>query len=112
MVEGETARYSDVIEADPRFEVHPSGHTKKVLRYQSLTTGEAIALEKRKGPPVLYVAHERQAVSPHIFEGGRVVPSGRTGRNSNLQAAFGEGPLFAIRPQHDVDFLAVLGCVL
>jgi hypothetical protein len=110
--EGDTARFADIIEADLRFEVHPAGHTKKLLRYRSLASHEPLVIEKRKGPPVVYVSHESTKAFGYAFSNARRLPAGKTQRNSNLAAAFGERELTAIKPEHDVDFLAAVGCVV
>jgi hypothetical protein len=109
--EGETARCAQIIRADDRFETHPKGHTKYLLRYRVPATDEAFVIEKRKGTPTIYIGSSRLGAVPFAFSESRLMPEGPTGRNSNLKAVFGIRELLAIKPQNDVDFLAAVGAV-
>lgn len=101
LLEGPTAECIAIIEADPRYRVHPKGHSRKLFRYENVRNGNAIAVERRKGPPVLYVRHSNVSAAPEILEQGRLIGSAPTGRNSNLNTidSFKDEELVAIRPK-------------
>lgn len=68
----------------PGVEEHPIGHTTKVYRYRT-HLGHEIALEKRRGNPVLLVPSSAVPSVPRSLS-VTTVKAGRTGRNSNLNA--------------------------
>lgn len=68
----------------PGIDEHPIGHTAKVYRYRT-HVGREIALEKRRGNPVLLVASSAVKSVPTSLP-VTTVEAGRTGRNSNLNA--------------------------
>lgn len=64
---------------------HEKGGTKKMLRYRLLSKIE-IALEKRKGRPLLYVAVADLGSFPSIDIDWNLIEASKKGRNSNLNA--------------------------
>ena len=108
--EGRTARLAEIISADARFVTHPSGHTKKVLRYQCARTLRPIAIEKRKGAPVVYV---ESSAAPHRRDFAKAVvkAAGIKERNSNLRAAFADAELLAVLACEDREFQILLDLV-
>lgn len=108
--EGETARLADIILADARFLPHAAGHTKKVLRFRAVSSGQSIAIEKRKGDPVVYIDAARARPSAHGFARTTVKPTGLTGRNSNLRAVFADAELLAVKPADHDEFNRLLDC--
>lgn len=110
--QGDTARYSQIVRADARFEAHAGGHTSKVLFFTSRVTGHALAIEKRKGLPTIYIQSELQHRTPYAFGSSRLMPKGDPHRNSNLKRVFGDKALLAIKPEHDIDFLATVACLV
>ena len=99
-VEGPTADMVALIEGDARYRPLPIGHSRKLFRYFNLRTGKAIAVESRKGPPVVYVARQDGETSPSLVARARLVDSAPSGRNSNLNSipAFKNEELLAFRP--------------
>ena len=110
--EAQTARLARIIGADRRFVAHEAGHTKKVLRFLAVASGQPVAIEKRKGAPTVYIdaAHARR--STHVFANAAVKPAGRQGRNSNLAAIFADAALLAVKIADEGEFHALLGCAL
>jgi len=110
--EGQTARLAAIIDADARFAPHKMGHTKKVLRFQAVSSGQPLAIEKRKGVPTVYIdaAHGRR--SAHVFANASIKPAGLEGRNSNLGAIFADAELLAVKVTGDDEYHALLGCAL
>ncbi|SJM61943.1 hypothetical protein FM111_08600 [Brevundimonas diminuta 3F5N] len=99
-VEGPTADVVNLIEGDARFRPLAIGHSRKLFRFHNLRTGKAIAVESRKGPPVIYVARQDGETSPSLVARARLVDSAPSGRNSNLNSipSFKNEELLAFRP--------------
>jgi hypothetical protein len=68
----------------PGFEEHPIGHTTKVNRYCT-RLGHELAVEKRRGNPVLLVPSSAVRSVPKALA-VTTVEAGRTGRNWHLNA--------------------------
>ncbi len=93
----QTAELHSFLINHPSIETHPKGHSRYVLRYRT-NCGHEIAVEKRKGPPLLYFTR--------LLAEGRIsdlnpdwVPAGKKGRNSNLNTleTFRDKPLARLR---------------
>lgn len=99
-VEGPTADMVSLIEGDARYRPLPIGHSRKLFRFHNVRTGKAIAVESRKGPPVIYVARQDGETSPSLVARARLVDSAPSGRNSNLNSipSFKNEDLLAFRP--------------
>ena len=93
----QTAELHSLIINDGRIKEHPKGHSQYVLRYVT-SHGAEIAVEKRKGIPLLYFSH--------ALADGRInhlnpewLPASKQGRNSNLNVlqSFYNHPLARLR---------------
>lgn len=76
---------------------HPKGHSAKMLRYLA-NSGAELAVEKRKGTPLLYLT--RATADGRIDQAElEWVSASRTGRNSNLNTleSFRDSPLARVR---------------
>jgi hypothetical protein len=109
--EGQTASLARIIGSDPRFGPHKKGHTKKVLRYSAIVSGNAIAIEKRIGPPSVYVEASVGGSIAKSFCSTSIKNEGLIGRNSNLAAIFADARLLCVKIYADVEFRALLDCL-
>jgi hypothetical protein len=109
-LDGPTLTFVSLIEQDSRFRPHTKGHSRKLRRYESVRTGKALAVEGRKGAPVIYVARKDLEGDAGILAKGRILGSSPTGRNSNLNSipTFKNEELFAFRPAATADLESVL----
>lgn len=88
----ETAAMHDYVMASGRAVEHPKGHRKHLLRYLTPFNVE-VAIEKRKGRPVMYFSSDvARGRIDHLSPDW--MPASKTGRNSNLNAM----ETFANRP--------------
>lgn len=110
--EGQTARLAAIIVADTRFAPHAAAHTKYMLRFQARFGESSIAIEKRKGVPIVYIDEVNARGLASQFATASIKPIGLTGRNSNLSAIFGDTALFAVKPADDAEFQCLLDCIV
>jgi hypothetical protein len=109
-VDGPTSEIVEAINADLRFRPLALGHSRKLFRFQSVRTGKAIAVEARKGPPVVYVARRDGENLPSLASSARIVGGAPSGRNSNLNSipTFKNEELLAFRPAAASDLAGLL----
>jgi hypothetical protein len=109
-LDGPTLTFISLIEQDSRFRPHTKGHSRKLRRYESVRTGKALAVEGRKGAPVIYVARKDLEGDAGILAKGRILGSSPAGRNSNLNSipSFKNEELFSFRPAAPADLESVL----
>ena len=109
-LEGDTERYAALVATDSRFRPHPKGHSRKLMRFETVRGGRALAIEKRKGAPVVYISRRDAEGGDQVMALGRVIGSAPTGRNSNLNTidSFKNEELIAIRPKDEIELGVVL----
>lgn len=89
---------------------HEKGHSAKVFRYR-LAGGCEVAVEKRKGTPILYVPAAALSSQATGITGLTMVAAGREGRNSNLNTldSFRDQALWRLPVQSMADVDNLLG---
>lgn len=93
----QTAQLHSLIMSHDKIDEHPKGHSAYLLRYRTTLGGE-IAVEKRKGTPLLYFS---KALAESLIDDlmPEWLPAGTTRRNSNLNTleTFKNKPLARLR---------------